>query len=155
VLSRRHSKVRSAGAVRLSVPPKRNVADVLVVGFAGPSWIVVCGAVVSAASIVHVYAAAGLSSMLRPSSGSVLARTSNVCSPFDRSYGYGDVQVSNGTASGSTAFCASRRHSYVEPGWSKKDSSPVALVLSPPSGTSVPTGASFVMVVSGGAMTSH
>src|SRR5687768_11057538 len=101
MLSRRHSNVRSAGAVRLSVPLKRNVADVLVVGFAGPSWIVVFGAVWSAASIVHVYWAAGLSSMLCPLSGSVLARTSNTCPPLLRSYGYGDVHGSNGTASGS------------------------------------------------------
>src|SRR5918992_3959141 len=143
MLSRRHSNVRSAGAVRLSVPPKRNVADVLVVGLAGPSWIVVFGAVVSAASIVHVYCAAGLSVMLCPFSGSVLALTSNTCWPFDRSYGYGEVHGSNGSTSGSTA---SRRHSYVEPGWSKKDSWPVALVLISPSGRSTPTGASLVMV---------
>src|ERR671915_1654519 len=148
-LSSEHSNVSAAGAVRLSEPLKRNVADVLVVGFAGPSWIVVFGSVVSAASIVHAYAAAGLSSMLWPFSGSVVALTSNTCSPLDRSYGYGDVHGMNGSTSGSTA---SRRHSYVEPGWSTNESSPVALVLIAPSGTSTPP-ASFVMVVRGGAMT--
>ena len=125
------------------MPLKRNVADVFVVGLAGPSWSVVSGAVVSAASIVHVYSAAGLSVMLCPFSGSVVALTSKTCSPLERSYSYGDVHGSNGSTSGSTA---SRRHSYVEPGWSKNDSSPVALVLISPAGTSVPTGASFVMV---------
>src|ERR687896_1526467 len=93
--SSEHSNVRAAGAVRLSVPLKRKVADVPAVGFAGPSWIVVFGAVVSAASIVHVYCAAGLSIIFCPFSGRVVALTSNKCSPLARSYGYGDVQGLN------------------------------------------------------------
>ena len=90
------------------MPLKRNVADVLVLGLAGPSCSVVSGAVVSAASIVHVYSAAGLSVIDCPFSGSVVALTSKTCSPLERSYSYGDVHGVNGSTSGSTA---SRRHS--------------------------------------------
>src|SRR5919106_676181 len=51
VLSRRHSYRRLRPAVRLSLPEKRNVAVVLVVGLAGPLKICVLGAISSGPSV--------------------------------------------------------------------------------------------------------
>ena len=59
----------------------------------------------------------------------------------------GDVHGSNGVSTGSRT--GSKRHAYVDPGWSKKLSVASALVLVPPGSTGP------VMTVAGGATTFH
>src|SRR5918999_5617952 len=128
--SSEHSNVMSTGAVRLSVALKTKVAEVLVVvaPSASARSIAVSGASASGASIVHWYST-GSSTVVIPSSGSVVARTSNTCWPFVRpAYSCGDVHGSHGVGTGSST--GSRRHSYVEPGWSKNSKVASGLVLS-------------------------
>src|SRR5918999_242853 len=128
--SSEHWNVMSTGAVRLSVALKTKVAEVLVVvaPSASARSIAVSGASASGASIVHWYST-GSSTVVIPSSGSVVARTSNTCWPFVRpAYSCGDVQACHGVGTGSST--GSRRHSYVEPGWSKNSKVASGLVLS-------------------------